>query len=457
MRWSLLLIGFALTVPSAFGQSYSELVTQDNPLVYWRFNNDLDDTMGNVNLNPAAAPSFVTGPYENSSALSTSGGEAWAAVIGATELLGLEDFSYEMWINLSGENEGKYILQRYGGGSTDPGENSLIYRNGAIEFFTQNTSELAQPAVVTVPDQTDEWHHFVLTYNFSDATLVMYLDGQEAYRDDFALLNPFFGGNDYEIYIAGNRVDPEGQILDGFIDEVALYNYTLTADDVTEHYSSETADDYASAVQSDTPLVYWRFEEDFNDTMALYNLLPSGVTFVNGPGEGNQALFGRVTSTEAEILYTIDAFTYEFWFNPIFRSSQAYILYRSAGGAQHAVIFAYNPNALEFFFTQDSSRPLVEIANETDQWHHVAVVNDPAVPVMRIYVDGELAFEQEGIYAVAGEGNKVVVGGSDMGNNFNGYIDEMAIYDYVLTGERILEHFNAPITQTHVENWSLFQ
>ncbi len=207
---------------------------------------------------------------------------------------------------------------------------------------------------------------------------------------------------------------------------------------------------------ADEPLSYWRFEDDYEDAMDRYDLLPSGVRFVEGPSGGpNVALMGRVTSTNAQILYDgIETFSYELWFNPIFKSAQSYILYRSIGSGQHAVIYAYNPNMLEFFHLSDGTRPTVEIPNETDRWYHCVVTNDPSIPQLKIYIDGELKVDVAG-YAAPGTGDMVVVGGSDKGDNFNGYIDEVAVYDYVLTEAQVQDHFSAEMNPAAVPSWEL--
>ncbi|MBZ0255313.1 LamG domain-containing protein [bacterium] len=442
---------------TTLSQTYSDVVAGDSPLVYWRFDNDLTDVMGNVDLNPAAAPEFVDGPI-GGSAYSSSQGQAWAAAFGTVGLNGLENFSYEMWINLTGDNEGKYILQRIGLGENSPGENSLIYQNGAIEFFTSNAAELEEPAVYEIPDNTDEWHHFVLTYNYQDILLKFYVDGVEVMSNDFAVLNPFFGGNSDELYIGASRRNPEAQTFNGSLDEVAIYGKELSAEEVAAHYNAADADAYSAAVVADSPISYWRFENTFSDETGDYDLIPSGVNFVQGPqSDANKALFGRVTSTAAEALYDMTDFSYELWFNPINLSAQSYILFRRPGGAQHSVIYAYNPDSLEFFFASGGVRPLVTIPNETDQWYHCVIVNDTVANQMSIYIDGELATTVEGASAEPGDGNLVVVGGSDQGDNFNGYIDEVSIYNYVLSEEQIQAHFNAPIESTGIVEWSLME
>lgn len=448
------IIGFVWAPMLAFAQTYSESVTSDKPVAYWQFNNDLTDTQGNVNLDPAASPAFVTGPGSNNKAFSSSGGKAYAAGFGVESLIGMQNFSYEFWINLSGDNEGKYILQRYAGGDGG-GENSLIYENGQINFIGRS-GELSETAAFTIPNQTDAWHYFVLTYDYTKATLIMYLDGAEAYKSDLALLEPIIGVQDYELYIGATRINPEGRLFNGAMDEVAIYDKTLTVDQIAAHYKATLPTNYANAVKADAPLLYYRFEGNYNDEMGQKNLLPSGVQFVDGPnGAPNKALFGRVTSLTAEKLYSLDSYTYELWFNPKFKSQDSYLIFRNPTGSQNALIFAYKPDGLEFFHLAGGVRPLVAIPNQTDHWYHCAVVNDTSVPEFRIYIDGELQ-STTAATAGGGAGNMVVIGGSDQGNPFNGYIDEVAIYDFALSAERIKTHFNAPIKPANVQDWSIF-
>ncbi len=214
---------------SVSAQLYPDKVTGDNPLVYWRFSNDLTDSMGNLDLDPAASPDFVDSPLSGGKAYSSSGGEAWAAAFGAVELMNLYDFTYELWINVSGENDGNYILQRYAGGPEVPGENSLVYQDGGIGFLRTGPGELLDEPYVELPDNTDEWHHFVITNKYDDARIVIYLDGEVAFEGE-ALLEPFYGGNDYEIYIGAQRQNPGATVFNGYMDEVAIYGTALTAD-----------------------------------------------------------------------------------------------------------------------------------------------------------------------------------------------------------------------------------
>lgn len=440
-------------------QVYSEEVKADQPLVYWRFSNSLNDEMGNVDLQSPGTPVFVSGPGEGHQAFSSNNGTAWAAQFGVEQLSGLENFTYEMWINLAGVNEGKILFERQAltNGTPGSGTHRIRYGNGNLFFEYIGEGAGTDPIEYELPDATDAWHHIVLTSAYDDATNALYVDGVKV-SEGSAFLEPIFGGNQDVVYIGSSRSNPEGLIMNGYVDEVAIYDRALNESEVQEHFNATLPTQYANAVKADQPLVYWRFEGNFVDEQGLYNLLPTGANYVTGPkAEGNVALFSRVLNNEAEILYDgIESFTYELWINCIFESAQSYILFRRAGGGQHSVIFAYNPNALEFF-AASGVRPLVEIPNNTDRWYHVVFVNDMEAGQVRFYIDGELATQND-VIAVPGTGSLIVVGGADLGANFNGYIDEVAMYDYVLSAERIREHFEAPMDGdvTTISHWSVY-
>ncbi len=448
----------ALGTSAGFPQTYPELVQSGHPLVYWRFSNNLADSQGNLDLMSPGTPAFVDGPNSGHLAFSSNGGTAWAAQFGVEQLSGLYDFTYELWINLAGDNEGKVIFERQALTNGEPGSGThrIRYGEGKLFFEYTGAGSVPETPAVELPNQTSGWHHIVLTSHYQNATNVLYVDGEAVFEGE-AYLEPIFGGNQDVVYIGSSRSNPEGLIMDGYVDEVAIYNRALSAGEVVQHFQAALPDGYAGAVMASSPLVYWRFENNFHDEMNLYDLMPTGANYVEGPGGSpNTALFSRVLNNQAAILYdNIESFTYEMWINCIFESVQSYILFRRAGSAQHAVIYAYNPNALEFFFLEGGTRPLVTIPNQTDRWYHLAVVNDRHAGRMRIYLDGELALEHDGT-AAPGPGNLVVVGGADLGANFNGYIDEVAMYDYALSGEQIQAHFRAPINGVPVADWSLF-
>lgn len=455
----LALIAALLNTVDGNAASYSSEVKADKPLVYWRFSQSLDDEMGNIQLQSSGTPAFVQGPQNGHQAFSSNNGTAWAAQFGVEKLSGLKSFTYEFWVNLKGDNEGKVLFERQALTNGEPGSGThrIRYGNGKIFFEYIGEGSGTEPIEYEMPDQVDAWRHVIVTSDYDKATNALYIDGVRVSQGE-AFLEPIYGGNQDVVYIGSSRSNPEGLIMNGYMDEAAIYDRALDAGEALEHFQASLPNNYPSVVKGDKPLVYWRFENNCKDEQGLYDLLPTGANYVAGPGEaGNTALFSRVLNNQAQLLYdNINSFTYELWINCIFESVQSYILFRSAGGPQHALIYAYKPNGLEFF-AANGVRPMVEIPNKTDRWYYVVFVNDMEAGQVRFYLDGELVLTND-VVASPGAGNLIVVGGADLGANFNGYIDEAAMYNFVLSEERIKTHFQSPIegTQTGLSEWSIY-
>ena len=89
-----------------------------------------------------------------------------------------------------------------------------------------------------------------------------------------------------------------------------------------------------------------------------------------------------------------------------------------------------------------------------DTWHHVATTYDSETGVQKMYVDGELA--SEGPLELANLKIQPGTGTSEIGNRhewtqpFDGIIDELCIYDVVLTQDEIQESMNS-LGKTAVE------
>ena len=445
-----------IAIPFSFAGNYPDEVKADNPAAYWQFENSLADTVSGLTLVPSEAPKFTSGPGTGNKAYSSNGAKAWAFALKTVNLFDIPSFSYEMWINPAGVNKEVYVMMRRSSPDEGTGgENSLVYNytDGRLEFKTTNNEFDPAPGI-DLKDNTNKWHHIAVVYDDSIGALVTYLDGKEAERAEGYLMM-LQSGHDEEIYIGGTRNAIGANLFNGYLDEVAIYTFPLTAAQVAAHYAASFPTDYAAKVKADKPEVYWRFEDSFVDEMGVYNLFPSGMNYVQGPkSTTNKALTGRVTNSSAEALYGFESFSYELWFNNIIKSAKSYILFRVAGGTQQAILYGYNTDALEYF-SEYNPRPAVVVPNGVDKWHHAVMVYDNDNQELRVYLDGALVDTQSGAANVGGAGNLICINGSDMGDNFNGYVDEVAIYDHILSEDRIKVHYNASFA-TSVQDWALF-
>lgn len=89
-----------------------------------------------------------------------------------------------------------------------------------------------------------------------------------------------------------------------------------------------------------------------------------------------------------------------------------------------------------------------DVVNLTlNTWYYVAVSYDSATQTLRLYKNGVLISTAINIPAPI-NGNEVLIGAYDNGNLFNGNIDEVRIWNKVLTATDIMNHMNCELQST---------
>lgn len=219
--------------------SYEDIILGDSPTHYWRMNElvggtTVNDEVGTNDLTVASStiPATISGVL----------GLAGAAVISHdddySETRGFEltdpivvttttAYSVEAWVYGKTTTWTEWYGTILGGPASagfefnaDPGTPGeiTIYFSGSISGEQD-----------TMP--SDQWNHLVYVCH-GDNTATVYLNGASLFT--VANLGTTAGNISYE-YV-GN--DGAFEDLDGYLDEVAYYNYELTAGDVLAHYNA---------------------------------------------------------------------------------------------------------------------------------------------------------------------------------------------------------------------------
>lgn len=74
---------------------------------------------------------------------------------------------------------------------------------------------------------------------------------------------------------------------------------------------------------------------------------------------------------------------------------------------------------------------------EANKWHYIVLTFDGVVE--KIYVDGILDNSQNMLLSSAIDKAKIIIGASDIGENFSGFIASLCMYDYALNQEDLLQ------------------
>jgi len=267
------------------------------------------------------------------------------------------------------------------------------------------------------------------------------------------------------------------------------FNYTCTASNEAGQVTTTPValtvlpipGGFAGAVVASSPVAYWRLGEtsgnvahdayNGNDGTYFLTLLgqpgyaadvdsDTAITVgapANLPASGSNSYVGNISGTAINFQGHTN-FTLEAWVNGAGQNDEATIIAKGhgasgtaaneqfslevRGGVYHFYTRGNNDTAFAFGATATSG--------PDGTWQHVVGVYDDTGGALHIYVNGA----EEGTGAPRGSGlrisaDQVSIGSKHLGNdpswdgNFNGSIDEVAVYPYAMTASDVLAHYAA--------------
>ena len=436
---------------------YDLCANDANCVSYW----DLDDNTNGILDNKGSNDGVATGTNNatgiSSGAVRFDGVDDYVDIDGVvTNGFGNESGTFSMWINTDEIKANQYLIDIENPRTVilTVGTDELNFHVDGDAFITTDLNMLA-----------DTWYHIVSTWDLSVPNRTLYVNGVLK-LDDGGSWTPGVASGAGTI---GSRYSEDQGYFNGSIDEVLIYNDSLTPSEVTELYKAglsqhananvtletRTADSYNI---SDAGLVsLWSFNDD-NSTTAFdetgrnngTRLNVADATEGNGTVGKGQYFNGTETHTP-NIGIVIDneqnfdfistsQFVVSMWVKPKGLRTMGLITKRDSGST--ATTFQYYVNTangeikLYNGVNVYSASPAVYISDLT--WTHLSFIHQ-GDGTIDIYKNGILvsAFSQ-GI--VRAENDDEVVIGSDgiyQGNVFSGAIDEVRIYNRSLSADEI--------------------
>lgn len=306
------------------------------------------------------------------------------------------------------------------------------------------------------------WHHIVVTRNKAvGGDINIYVDGVLESNNEVA--------DDIENYtftIAGHSYigdDPGAtETVNGILDDVRLYNRTLSASEVTALYDIGTPPaDIASGLAG-----HWTLDETSGGVIADSSGNGNNGTWIDGT---NNDVTEETTTGTVNTTFTFDgtddyidvgaginftgeqSFTLNTWVyfdnDPLTRTSffiskrNNYWLWWNGVGE-----FGLADNALIFGLRDGSFQDMVEApwTPNANQWYLLTAIYDANADTASIYVDGTLLLQETGQnYAMAGSAY-----GLELGQHYNdnrrieGSLDDIRIYDRALSSAEVNALYN---------------
>ena len=223
-----------LTVVSFFvislmfvGISYAE-IDQETCVGMWLLDENADDSSGNNNHGTIMGnPELVDGKFGK--ALKFNGSDDYVEIPSSDSLNINEQITLVVWGYVEAlDGDGDQWIDR-GGHARKPNCYGIYYRSEGYAQFMLGDGSARHNADSAEPPATGKWVHIAGTYD--GASQILYFDGAIVGENNEAF--SFRGDNNLSVII-GKGVDRDNYAFNGSIDEVAVFNVALTADDIND-------------------------------------------------------------------------------------------------------------------------------------------------------------------------------------------------------------------------------
>lgn len=382
-----------------------------------------------------------------------------------------DDFSISLWIKAPADGGTRNLVSKRN--NTNGTTQFQLYLDSGGTLLCRVGSGTATNSGIVLKD--DNWHHVVLANDASLNNHSLFIDGVFA-------ASGLSGSstNAYDILLGSRRVSGNTgstENYNGYMDEVAFFDKTLSGVEVNEIYDGGTPNDLLTITAGSNLITWYRMGDgDFlpniidnatggNDAVveagniSVENEVPSAAaaysntlsTFFNGINQS--CIMGTPTDSNYD---NTDTFSISFWVKRDVISGNNTILGNSNGLNNIGYLCYFDGNAanrLSFNFNNSGAQQIRARwdlgAGITATWVHVAITYDGSSDIsgLNCYLDGVLQsrINLENTLASTTVATTPITFGSlsEGGNFFEGNIDEIAFYDIELNASQVSDIYNS--------------
>lgn len=372
-------------------------------------------------------------------------GSNWISVANSPEIDITGSLTMECWLYPTDTTGSRYVMVK--GNPLIP-KYGLRISNGYVRSVVAGTTKLVSKTRLTL----GEWTHVSATYNDATGLHSIYLNGVL----DTSVINAGTPTVSTDSLIIGKNFLTDSYI--GYIDEVRLWNRALSSSEVGRNFRTTLAAN--SGVYSNLSMSL-TFQDQFGNSFAFTTNDLSG-NFNHGRPRNGTAIYDHrnrpgqylshnealeldgtgdyAAGGDAISLSPTSAITLEAWVYPR-NTNGGYIIHK---GTADFTTRNYGLKIDNFtgkaVFTISTYNFLSSYVLPVNEWTHLAFTYTPAAGG-KIYVNG--VFEKHFLnnYGnVPSTTDSLYIGGTNLVNNFNGYIDEVRISSYVKSEKEIADN-----------------
>lgn len=349
-----------------------------------------------------------------------------------------QDVTMEAWVYLDDLGNSHPILSQTSGASVR--FNFYIGTDGKARAFFAGGSP-AQTLIADTAISAGSWNHITLTWtDYQNAKL--FVNGNLAGTHTISVSG--FSSGFVPFRIGYSSTNPSAY-FDGQIDDLKIYNYARTPDQIMSDY-----------VEGPPPIGYWKFD-DIEGTSAVDSSGAGNTGAItsatwNPKGKIGSALeFDGVDdkvdlgTSLTELNPSIGAVS--LWAKPIADTDLDYFI--SLGGAcDGSILLRRNSSNLFQLVYKDASNsyhyPYSSTYAETREWNHYLFTWDDLAEKILFYRNGVLianyAWTDGPLYSSSF--NAARIGHCNSDRYYKGLIDEVKIYNYALSARQVAQEYN---------------
>lgn len=354
------------------------------------------------------------------------------------------------------KGESQYLLRRYHAGSSPFDSWNINLNQGAGDEIRAVIADSSGSQYYLNADSAsviDQWYHVVLVIDESyNATL--YID--TVAQADTETPGSLYNSTGSDLYVATNNTSGSND-LDGSIDDLRIYNRVLSEAEINVLYRRGLKDDGLVA--------YWPLDEGggpaVNDLVGGHiGFSSGGVTFNSSAGlikgalsfDGVDGMIDVGTPSELQILGNVSVSA---WINIDTIQDNEVIYYMGGGDLETEVtnelyLLRWNTAAgndleykHEYGAVGTNSNHVFDTNLSASTWYHTVLVRDGSAQTVALYLDGV----QSGVplsytNAPTGGADSFFAIGSDGIDFSDGRVDDLRIYDRVLSDAEISKLYN---------------
>ena len=418
-----------------------------NPLVYFKFTNGItSDEMGIISTGTKYGASTLINGVDGS-ALSFDGTNDYVDFGTPDELELTGSRTISAWINPDVNGATNAIAAKYLWGY------SLFTSYGKLCAYVKgsspSTSAYSTSGVII---NTEEWQHVAMTFNNSDKTIRLYLNGEEVttYSTQNTMVGSPASTSAYDFTIGSDGPGYNRFYFDGYIDEVKIHKRALSEIEILEEGKAVfSADlDEGSGTNVEDASIYDN-DGTINGTITTGGSI-SVAKWVEGvsgkalyfDGINDEVDFGRPAELDFSGSRSISV-----WIKPTKHNTYNSIVTKYLWGYS-----LYNTNGKLCAYIRANTTSASSVSTTTlaiGQWQHVAMTFDvDGDKKIHLYVNGtEVTYSTQNVMSGSPESTAAYDFsiGSDRGTGwwFYGAIDEVKVYDKSLSSSEVNEIYQS--------------